>query len=255
MHVIVRQPTPKNRDRIMPADKRRISFTDGDTIELTFKYDNCSRKKQPSGKGYFWIFTCDEGSLAASKSLTSTIREYWPGRQGSLTITRHSDRNYEIVDGVKSDYAEHELKQAEYDTSQGGYVEIPWGADIAAKDPNSDKPSAPAEAPTENEGPTDREIKPRYLWTDYESMLIAAQDMATRVLGAGTGTGQEKATYLDVRWKMTYSLMGWAFRDRMSVSSIAADLTTEPQDDSEEADSPGEEKPQSAEVDSDDLPF
>lgn len=222
----------------MPPKGPKIQFNDGDMLEMTFKYDNCKRIKSRQGRGFFWGFDLEQGQISAGDALVSTIREYWPGRGGSLTVEKNKNK-YTVVEGVQSDKVDYPLVQVEWDNDQGGFVTIPWD-----DDPVVENGEPPAVHPGKPQA-TGR-VDVMYSWNDYEYLLMQAQAMATSVLGQEPKAAAEKATYLDVRWKMTYSIVGWARTDRITPDKIKSSLTAEAIDgDIEEAE----------EVAQDDLPF
>lgn len=217
------------------AQGPKIRFEDGDTLEFTFQYGNCRRIKSKQGSGYFWGFDCQEGSLAASTNLVNTIREYWPGRGGSLTITRHGDKHYEVVDGVKEDTSQYELEQNEWDNSAHAYVSVPWDEAAEAKTAANGKEIPP---------PARSNLKHEFSWQDLRYMYTAAFDMAEGVVPQA-GAAAEKAVRVDVVWKMAYSVAAEAIRMGMTPTTVEQDLEEPAQ-------------PQSAEgefVDEKQLPF
>jgi hypothetical protein len=222
-----------------------ISLSDGDVVELTFIYGNCRRIKSVKAKGYFWGFDCKEGQLSANKSLAKTIKEYWPGRGGSLTIQRNSATDYEVVDGVKTENAQYDLEQVEWNNAEGAYTQIPWNGGSGPPGITRERVNTPA---------TRSNTKPNYSWIDLQSMYVAAFDMAEKVVPTGESAG-EKAARMDVRWKMAYSVVADAIRMGMTPQTIAEDLTQGGDDPGpSDADAPdlGDDW---EEVDEQDLPF
>jgi hypothetical protein len=226
-----------------------IKFNDGDTLELTFTYGNCRRIKSTKGKGYFWGFDCKEGTLTAGKGLVDTIREYWPGRGGSLTITRHSATNFEVVDGVQQESSQYELEQNSWSDAEGGFVAVPWGED------EEDQRSFPL-FKHEAVKTTAPHHSGSMTWLDLQGMYIAAFAIAQDVVPKVRDNSGERAMRADIVWKMSFSLVNEALKQKMTPQTIARDLGKEQvRQDQDLEEVPVGDPPPEEEVDGDNLPF
>jgi len=164
-----------------------LSMKNNETLELTFDYGNVARNPSKNNPGeFYYAFSVNGGDrLNCDAYCLMAIRNEWPGRNGSVQITKLNNTRYDCVatDVQPKIYA---LELTEWDEGEGKYVVTgAWPAESGGKPTGEAGPSksdrpAPAGAP-QAPGPTGPSHAPTGSWEDVTALYAHTIELSRQV--------------------------------------------------------------------------
>ena len=229
-----------------------LSLKDGDIATLEFRYGNCTKAESKHLAGGFYYQTVINGDIEhMGGSVTrvqdeklninsfyalKSIADNWPGRGGKLKIQKN-DRDTWIVQEVvqKTPSSQYPLEMRRWHTGTKKFEKVPFsdGTDQGFDSPGTPEPiqEGPVEQPPEEPAPiaagtpqTGSNGSQEVSFTDLEQMALACWDAAGRIIGPSAKEGDQ---FLDVRYKMCFTLYNDSRRLGFTPASIAEEMAKE----------------------------
>ena len=228
-----------------------ISLQDGDIATLEFIYGNCTKaESKHEGAGFYYVISVNGAIEHLGGSVTTvngeklnissyyalkTIADNWPGRGGKLKIQKNDRTTWicqEVVETTASSQYPLEMRRWHNGTKKFEKVPFSDGPDQGYDSPSAPVPvqEGPIEQPTPEAPPvavgspqTPSNGHAEVTFTDLEQIALACWDAAGRVIGAEEDNGN----YLDVRYKMCFTLYNDSRRLGFTPAIIAAELAKE----------------------------
>lgn len=134
-----------------------INFNDGTVASIVFEYNNFSRNTPKKGGAFYYTFV-GEGAMKHNMNAhgAQAIAAVWPGKGGSLQLTRHSETQW-TVDHVQQGDLEYGLQMTEWNNNTRSFATVDqWqpGMPIEGGEAPANPTPPPAhQAPPANMGP------------------------------------------------------------------------------------------------------
>ena len=132
-----------------------IQLKDNETIQVTLKYSNATRKtSQREGGGFYYAFDCEEGRLNANAALLKAILADFPGKGGRMQIKRWNHSAYEVA--VIQKGQDYPFEMREWSDESSGFVQIPWDGETGGGTAPESTTAAPQASQPQSNAPAQK---------------------------------------------------------------------------------------------------